>query len=425
MATGYAMIEVIFKSTMAPQGVKGEVEKELSRPAGEISIIKLVDSLLEYAYRERASDIHIDPGETSVKVRFRIDGVMHDVFVLPKDIQSEIVSRIKVLSGLRTDEHQMAQDGRFRFELSKDDVRFDVRVSIAPTYYDENAVLRVLAEQGAGFSLDDIGLAAHDLQKVRNAIARPYGMILVTGPTGSGKTTTLYTLLKELHTSDVSIITIEDPVEYSLEGIDQIPVNSQTGLTFATGLRSILRQDPNIIMVGEIRDEETAGIAINAALTGHLLLSTLHTIDAATALPRLLDMSVETFLIASTVNIVIGQRLVRKICKECKKEKKVSLATLNTFGEALPAEGFGENAVLYTGEGCKACSQTGYVGRIGIYEVLVMSEAIREAVVGRLSATELKKLAIHEGMTTMLDDGLRKAKEGMTSIEEVLRVMHE
>ncbi len=405
--------------------LKTDIEKELSRPADEISIIKLVDNLIEHAYRERTSDIHIDPGEGKVKVRFRIDGVMHEIFTLPKEIQSEVISRIKVLSGLRTDEHQAAQDGRFKFELPEEKVKFDIRVSIAPTYYEENAVLRILAEQGAGFSLNDIGLSMMDLEKVKKAIARTYGMILVTGPTGSGKSTTLYTLLKQLHTPEVSIITIEDPVEYSLEGIDQIQVNATTGLTFANGLRSILRQDPNIIMVGEIRDEETAGISINAALTGHLLLSTLHTSDAATALPRLIDMNIETFLIASTVNIVIAQRLVRKICPQCKKPQKISLAILNTFGSALPDKFFREDSVFYTGEGCKMCNMTGYVGRVGIYEVLGMSEAIREAIVSQMNAAEIKKLAVHEGMATMLDDGLQKAQAGITSIEEVLRVMHE
>ncbi len=280
-----------------------DLEKELKLPPEEISIIKIVDALMEQAYVSRASDIHIDPTEDKIVVRFRIDGVMQEAFSLPKEIHSEVISRIKVLSGLRTDEHQMAQDGRFKFTTSDKKTRFDVRVSIIPTYYEENAVMRILAEQGQGFTLKDIGYSPGDLKKVERAIEKPYGMILATGPTGSGKTTSLYTILRSLNTPEASIITIEDPIEYSLEGVNQIQVNNQTGLTFANGLRSILRQDPNIIMVGEIRDEETAGIAVNAALTGHLLLSTLHTNDASTTLPRLLDMKVEPFLIASTVNV--------------------------------------------------------------------------------------------------------------------------
>lgn len=404
---------------------KSDIEKELARPAEEISIIRLVDLLIEYAYLSRTSDIHIDPGEGNVMIRFRIDGVMHDAFTLPKEIQSEIISRIKVLSGLRTDEHQAAQDGRFKFKSEKENVRFDVRVSIVPTYYEENAVLRILAEQGRTFTLKDVAFTPRDRERVERAITKPYGMILVTGPTGSGKTTTLYTILKTIKTPEVSIITIEDPIEYSLEGVDQIQVNNQTGLTFANGLRSILRQDPNVIMVGEIRDEETAAIAVNAALTGHLLLSTLHTNDAATTLPRLLDMKVEPFLIASTVNIAIAQRLVRTICPDCKEKKKYPIATLELFGSALPEGTLKDTDAFYTGKGCDACTGSGYKGRVGIYEVLEVSEAIREAIIKHLDASEIKKIAMHEGMVTMLEDGLRKAKSGLTTIEEVLRVMHE
>lgn len=405
---------------------KSIIEKELSQSKEEISIIKLVDSLIEYGYNARASDIHLEPAENKFAARLRIDGVMHDVFIFPKEIQEEIISRIKVLSGLRTDEHQMAQDGRFKF-ATKDNVKFDVRVSIVPTYYEENAVLRILAEQGRTFTLKDIGFSKRDYQKVERAIKNPYGMILVCGPTGSGKTTTLYTILKNLNTSEVSIITIEDPIEFSLENVDQIQVNNQTGLTFANGLRSILRQDPNIIMVGEIRDEETAGIAVNAALTGHLLLSTLHTNNAATTLPRLLDMKIEPFLIASTVNIAIGQRLVRKICPECKIEKELSISELQNLTAVIPAKILEKNKkqVFYYGKGCKECASTGYRGRIGIYEVLEITDVVKEAIMKRLNASEIEKIAASEGMTTMLEDGFDKAVSGITSIEEVLRVMHE
>lgn len=402
-----------------------EIEKMLKDPTGDIPIIELLDGIIGAAYDMRASDIHFDPREKSVAVRFRIDGVLHNMFSIPQILQSEIITRIKVTAGLRTDEHHAAQDGRFRITLPKK--RFDIRVSIAPTYYGENAVLRLLTEQGQDFSLRDIGFSDRDLETVERAIKKPYGMILATGPTGSGKTTTLYTILKLLNTEGVSIITIEDPIEYSIESIDQIQVNPQTGLTFADGLRSILRQDPNIIMVGEIRDQETANIAVNAALTGHLLLSTLHTNDSATTLPRLIDMKVEPFLIASTVNIAIGQRLVRRICEACKTERKMTDIDIKAVQPLLPKSLFEELSAktLYFGKGCEKCSGTGYKGRIGIHEVLEMSEAIREALVKRTSASQIKEIAVQEGMTTMLEDGFQKAIHGITSIEEVLRVTHE
>lgn len=404
---------------------KAEIEKELSVPASEISIIKLVDSLINHAYESRASDIHIDPAEDKVEIRLRVDGVMHRVFTLPKEIQSEVITRLKVLSGLRTDEHQIAQDGRFKF-IAKDGKIFDIRTSIVPTYHEENAVLRLLVEQGdAAFDLEKMGLSERDLRVIKDSITKPYGMILVTGPTGSGKTTTLYTVLRILNTDEVAIITIEDPIEYSLEKTIQIQVNNQTGLTFANGLRSILRQDPNIIMVGEIRDEETAKIAVNAALTGHLLLSTLHTNDASTALPRLIDMSIEPFLIVSTVNIVIAQRLVRKICPDCKTEKKYSISALQALKGGIPADLLSENQNFYIGKGCKTCGNSGYLGRVAIHEVLEITDAVREAVVSRMGALEIKDIAVKEGMTTMLEDGFKKAIQGITTIEEVLRVIHE
>ncbi|MBI2591688.1 MAG: type II/IV secretion system protein [Candidatus Brennerbacteria bacterium] len=414
--------------------IKSDIKNELGLKSDEISIIKLVDLMIQYAYEARASDIHIDPAEEKIHVRMRIDGVLNDVFPLSNELHSEVITRLKVLSGLRTDEHQAAQDGRLRFtaQLEKNEkkaVHFDVRISIVPTYYGENAVLRLLVEQGEVFTLESLGYNKRDLEVVKRAISKPYGMILVTGPTGSGKTTSLYAILKMLNTPTVSIITIEDPIEYSLEGIDQIQVNSQTGLTFANGLRSILRQDPNIVMVGEIRDEETAKIAVNAALTGHLLLSTLHTNDAATALPRLIDMDVEPFLIASTINIIIGQRLVRKICSDCRVKKKLTVSELTSFGESLgqniPKELSEGKDLFYAGKGCATCTNTGYLGRIGIHEVIEMTEAIREAIMSRLSAAEIKKIARSEGMTTMMEDGFQKVIKGITTIDELLRVMHE
>jgi len=406
---------------------RSSIEKELSLPANDISIIKLVDSIIEYAYNSRASDVHIDPTENKVNVRFRIDGVMYNIFALPKEIHEEIISRIKVLSGLRTDEHQAAQDGRFKFESGKKS--FDIRVSITPTYYEENAVLRLLAEPEHGFSLENLGFLGNNLNTVRKNIKKPYGMVLVTGPTGSGKTTTLYAILKELNTPMVSIITIEDPIEYSLEGVEQIQVNPRTGLVFATGLRSILRQDPNIIMVGEIRDEETAGIAVNAALTGHLLLSTLHTNDAATTLPRLLDMNIEPFLIASTVNIAISQRLVRMICQSCKFKKDLTADEIKSLENSLPEtylkDGSLANKSFYGGKGCNECGGSGYRGRIAIHEVLEVTEGIRKAIMTQATAATIRDIAILEGMVPIIQDGLLKAEQGVTSIEEVLRVMHE
>lgn len=406
-----------------PTNIVSKVERELKRGVN-VSIINLVDGLIEDAHSIRASDIHIDPTEKEVQIRFRIDGVLHDIYTFPKSIHSEIVSRIKILSGLRTDEHQAAQDGRFRNILA-DAGPVDIRVSIIPTYYGENAVLRLLADKAEQYSLESLGFNGKDIQKIKRAIGKPYGMILATGPTGSGKTTTLYTLIKMLNTKETSIVTIEDPIEYAVEGIKQIQVNSRSGLTFANGLRSILRQDPNVIMVGEIRDAETASIAVNTSLTGHLLLSTLHTNDAATTLPRLLDMGIESFLVASTVNVTIGQRLVRKICEECKEKKKITESEQKSLTEVLPAEMANISQVFYRGKGCAVCADSGYRGRIGINEVLVVDEEIRDAMLRKASASEIKQRAIKNGMTTMIEEGFHKAARGLTTVEEVLRVVHE
>jgi type IV pilus assembly protein PilB len=301
----------------------------------------------------------------------------------------------------------------------------DVRVSVAPTYHGENAVLRLLSDNAEAFTLESLGFSKENAQKIEIAAKKPYGMILATGATGSGKTTTLYTLLKGLNTEEVSIVTIEDPVEYSIDGIQQIQVNSRTGLAFATGLRSILRQDPNIIMVGEIRDSETAGVAVNAALTGHLMLSTLHTNDAATALPRLLDMQIESFLIASTVNVVIGQRLVRRICSDCKTERKMILAEEKSLGGAISAAIMGGQREFYYGKGCEKCGNTGYRGRVGIHEVLAPDAAIRDAILRKASAGEVRQIAIKGGMIPIVEDGFAKAQSGVTTIDEVLRMFYE
>ncbi|MBI5220616.1 MAG: type II/IV secretion system protein [Candidatus Liptonbacteria bacterium] len=409
----------------AIDSVKQEIEKELVQPLPKLSIVRLVDLFVEYAYTSRASDIHIQPEENGVRVRFRVEGLLRDVFnkiQISNDIHAEIITRIKVISGLRTDEHASPQDGRFKAAIEEFG-NVDVRVSIMPTHYGENAILRILAATKA-FVLEDLGFSPADLERVERSISRPYGMILANGPTGSGKNTKLYTILKKLNRPVVSIITVEDPIEYSLDGITQIQVNSQVGLTFANGLRSILRQDPNVIMVGEIRDQETANIAVNAALTGHLVLSTLHTNDAATTFPRLLDMGVPSFLVASTVNIVMNQRLVRMLCPSCKQSRSLSASETKSLKEILPVAD-NLQSKLFSPKGCAKCDQTGYASRIGVREVLEVNDEVRRLVMNRASAQEIKQAAIKNGMTTMVEDGLAKARAGLTSLEEVLRIIHE
>jgi len=390
----------------------------------KLPIIKIVESIIKYGYENRASDIHIEPHDNDTLIRFRVDGVLHDVLSIPKEYHDLIVARIKIMSNLRTDEHKSSQDGKCRFNLV--DERLDIRVSVVPIIEGEKIVLRLLSKKTKELNLENLGLNKTEAKKVLAAIKNPYGMILATGPTGSGKTTTLYAILKILNNRDVNISTIEDPVEYDVEGVNQIQVDSETNLTFAKGLRSILRQDPDIIMVGEIRDEQTAKIAINSAMTGHLVLTTLHTNDAATTLPRLLDMKVKPYLIASTVLIAIAQRLVRKICPNCIKsytlpvEKFLQLVP-KQIGEKFVA---GKNKLtLYQGTGCKLCHKTGYQDRLGIFEVLTVSPAIRDLIVQKATSQQIKKQAISEGMVTMLANGIEKAFLGQTTLEEVLRVI--
>ncbi len=401
-----------------------KLELELARGT-DISIINLVDCLVEKAHVSRVSDIHIDPTPEETRVRFRIDGILHETLSLPKNIHNEIISRIKVLARLRTDEHQATQDGRFRHMFPESLEFIDLRVSIVPTYHGENSVMRLLSDKAEQYTLENLGFSTADKKKILHALKKPDGMILATGPTGSGKTTTLYTLIKMLNSPQVSIITIEDPIEYAVENVKQIQVNSKSGLTFANGLRSILRQDPNIIMVGEIRDSETANIAVNTALTGHLLLSTLHTSDAATTLPRLLDMGIEEYLVASTVSLAIGQRLVRKICESCKKEVPITEALKKSLDGSSLMKLVGDKKFLYKGIGCKKCNMSGYNGRLCINEVLVADEVIRDAILRKATANEIRELAISRGMTTMLEDGFQKVLNGQTTFEEVLRVVRE
>lgn len=367
-----------------------------------VSIVSLVSALIEEAHGERASDIHFDPTPAGVRVRMRTDGMLSDRHLLPAPVHAEVISRIKILAGLRTDEHQAAQDGRFRYTLPAGGW-LDVRVSVMPTYHGENAVLRLLISEDEACTLESLGFGASERERIGEALKKPGGMLLATGPTGSGKTTTLYTLLRMLHAPHTSIVTIEDPIEYAIEGVRQVQVNPRTDLTFAKGLRSLLRQDPDVMMVGEIRDSETASMAVNTALTGHLVLSTLHTTNAATALPRLLDMKVESYLIASTLELVIAQRLVRRICAECKEE----------LGEA------------YHGKGCEACKGTGYRGRVSINEVLVVDDSIRQAITDHKTASDIQALAEKSGMKTMAEDGMEKVKAGVTTAEEVMRAIHE
>ena len=410
-------------SPLSLESCVNQVEQELEKGAN-LSVIKLVDCLIARAYAAGASDIHLDPRAEGVKVRLRVDGVLQDAHLIPPQIHNEVISRLKILCGLRTDEHQAAQDGRFRAMLEHG-IGVDIRASIVPVYYGENAVLRLLADQAEEFTLESLGFTPENREKILRAVSKPHGMILATGPTGSGKTTTLYTLVKMLNVPDVSIITIEDPVEYSISGINQIQVNPRTELTFANGLKSMLRQDPNIIMVGEIRDMDTAGIAVNTALTGHLVLSTLHTNDAATTLPRLLDMKVEPYLIASTVNIAIGQRLVRRICKHCKVEVKLTPLEQKSLSEVMPKEFLAKHSTFYRGEGCEACGNTGYRGRAGLHEVIVIDGPVRDAILRKASASDIRDVAIKQGMVPIIVDGFAKAAQGITSIEEVLRMRYE
>ncbi|MES2023872.1 MAG: GspE/PulE family protein [Patescibacteria group bacterium] len=398
--------------------------KDLDGADDQTSIIKLVDGLIESAQKNNASDIHLDPQEDGILVRMRIDGILQDLYHVPKSIHSEVVSRLKILTGLRTDEHQMAQDGRFR-HIFKDNTFVDIRVSVSPTYHGENVVLRLLSDKSQNYTLDSLGFSEADQEKIKTAIKKPNGMVLATGPTGSGKTTTLYTLIKMLNSKEISVLTIEDPIEYAIENVEQIQVNPHAGLTFANGLRTILRQDPNIIMVGEIRDPETATIAVNTALTGTLLLSSLHTNDAATTMPRLLEMGIEPYLVASTMNIAIAQRLVRKICEHCKKEKKLTKAIVESLSHVQLSTPLKAGEVFFAGAGCTKCTGSGYAGRIGINEVLVVDQEVRDAILARVPSGEIKKIAMKNGMTSMIEDGFNKARAGQTTIEEVLRVVNE
>ncbi len=386
--------------------------------AQEAPIIRLVDTILREAIRNEATDIHIEPMQNAVRIRFRIDGILHEVLRLPKWLAAPLVARIKILGDMDVAEKRVPQDGRMRIEMQKK--RFDVRISTIPTVNGEKAVLRLLDQTSPLMGLEKLGLWEDDLAKVEYLISQPYGMILSTGPTGSGKTTTQYSILHRLNTTEVNILTIEEPVEYEVPGINQVHVNRKAGVTFATALRAFLRQDPDIILVGEIRDLETADVAFQAALTGHLVLSTLHTNDAPTAATRLIEMGVEPFLISAAVIGVIAQRLARRICTNCKEPYKYPEELLMRFGTDL-SELNGKE--LYRGRGCENCRYTGYRGRIGIFEVFVMNTEIADLILRRAPISEIRDAAIASGMTTLLQDGWRKVLAGITTPQEVLRVV--
>lgn len=393
----------------------------------EAPMAKIVTTILEFAIKSRASDVHIEPLEERVRVRYRIDGVLHEKLVLPKKIHDSLVSRIKILSDLKIDEKRIPQDGRFNFRIESEEV--DLRVSTLPTVHGEKVVMRLLKKSGAVPTLAELGLRGRALKNLEEAILRPHGIILVTGPTGSGKTTTLYAVLNRINTTKVNIVTIEDPVEYGIAGVNQVQINPQAGLTFASGLRSFLRQDPNIIMVGEVRDQETADLAIQAALTGHLVFSTLHTNNASGALPRLLDMHAEPYLLASTITAIVGQRVARKICPHCKKAYTPApemVADINQVLGKLWSGSAGSGQVqLFKGAGCSECANTGYLGRVGIFEVLPISEKVGRLVLERAPTSEIEAAAVADGMITMKQDGYSKVVEGVTTIEEILRVAQE
>ncbi|MBU1164068.1 Flp pilus assembly complex ATPase component TadA [Patescibacteria group bacterium] len=424
------------KATETTDEKTGDKLKEL---AEDLPVIRIVDTLLEYAIIENASDIHIEPLEKEVNVRYRIDGILRNVMTLPKSVHAGVIARIKILSHLKLDEHRLPQDGRFKVVNPEYKVAF--RVSIMPTFDGEKAVLRLLNENSQKLTLEQLGFQNKPLEIIQRNIKKPHGMILVTGPTGSGKTTTLYTILNILNRTEVNICTIEDPIEYRMQHINQSQVSPKIGFNFATGLRSFLRQDPDIIMVGEIRDTETAEIAVHAAMTGHLVLSTLHTNDAVTTLPRLSDMNIPSFLVASTTNIIIAQRLVRKICQECVEsynldknaikelEKQVDLEKifkkLENEKEILPGRQKIDSLLFYRGKGCSRCNKTGYKGRIGIYEVLEINEEISTLIQKNAKTDKLLEAVEKQGMITILEDGFIKAKNGITTLEEILRVTKE
>lgn len=410
-----------FQKIISENLKKATKEEDLAKAAEEVPIVRILDSILSYAISEKASDVHIETQEDEVVVRFRIDGILRDIVKLSRGVEAALVARIKILSNLKIDEHRVPQDGRHKFSM--EDQIVSLRISIIPGFYGENVVMRLLREGNRPQSLEELGLTGRGLEILRENITKPHGMILVTGPTGSGKTTTLYSVLNILNTIEVKICTIEDPIEYAMARVTQIQVNPKTGVEFSAGLRALMRHDPDIIMVGEIRDQETAEIAIHSALTGHLVLSTLHTNTAAGAIPRFIDMGVEDFLLASTLNVVMAQRLLRKICNNCITKYSPPDIVIKKLSKDLGVSLEGQK--FYKGQGCDECNHKGYRGRIGIYEVMNVTEKLRNLITQRATSEILQKEAVNEGMITMLQDGLDKVSSGLTTIEEVIRVVRE
>jgi len=418
--------EIIQENVQKVISVSGEAD--LAKLAEAVPIITILNSILEHAIQLGASDIHFEPLPRELLIRYRIDGVLHEVLSLPKPVDPILVARVKVMANLQIDEHRVPQDGRFSFDLETGG-NVDMRVNIMPVMNGEKVEMRLLMSTTKPLSLEDLGLSKESIGIISREITRPHGMILVTGPTGHGKTTTLYAILHILNTPKVNITTIEDPIEYEIAKVNQTQVNTKSGITFANGLRSILRQNPDIIMVGEIRDSETVDISIHAALTGHLVLSSLHTNDAPSALPRLLDMGAPAFLLASTVNLIIAQRLVRKICESC-IESSVMIPEVERLIQAQLALSNEHHIktvpkVLYRGKGCNVCGGSGFKGQIGIFEVFVVDESIRQLLLRLAPVNEIRAKGIENGMITMFEDGLKKVERGITTIEEVLRVVRE
>ncbi len=401
--------------------------KDLKKTAAAVPIVAILDNIIEQAITLNASDIHFEPLEHSLLIRFRIDGIMNEIVTLPEDIAPILVARVKILGNLQIDEHRIPQDGRFRFEM-QDGSNLDVRVNIMPIFHGEKVEMRLLKSSARPLTLKDLGFSDQASEILSNEIKKPHGMILVTGPTGHGKTTTLYAILHILNTPLVNITTIEDPIEYEFPRVNQTQVNTKTGITFANGLRALLRQNPDIIMIGEIRDDETVEIAIQAALTGHLVLSSLHTNDAPSAIPRLIDMKAPAFLLSSTVNLIIAQRLVRRICSSCIESYEPTPEIIKNIKEQIAFSGIEHVDIpttIYRGKGCKVCGNSGFTGQIGIFEVFAIDEEARELIAKEVQVSELRKYAISKGMITMFKDGLDKIERGVTTIEEIMRVVNE
>lgn len=402
-------------------------EKDVTKTATAVPIVSILDNVIDHAVALSTSDIHFEPLEHELLVRFRIDGIMQEILSLPKAIAPILVARVKILGSMQIDEHRTPQDGRFSFEMD-DGGNIDVRVSIMPVFHGEKVEMRILKSSARPLTLKDLGMSDEGTALLNSEIKKPHGMVLVTGPTGHGKTTTLYAVLHILNTPSVNITTIEDPIEYEFSRVNQTQVNPKAGITFANGLRALLRQNPDIIMIGEIRDNETAEIAIHAALTGHLVLSSLHTNDAPSALPRLLDMGAPAFLLSSTVNLVIAQRLVRRICSSCIESYPASpeiTRLIKAQVELTSGTDVSVPSTLFRGRGCAVCGNSGFQGQVGIFELFRINDAIREMILREAPIIEVRKRAILDGMTTMFEDGLIKVEKGVTTIEEVLRVVKE